>query len=415
MPEFAYQAREASGRAVNGVLSGADEQDVLGQLTSRGLFPSQVKPAPVGAAKRLTQGVTGSAAGKVPSGQLAMFYSQLSDLLTSGVPLLRSLALIEGQTENKALRAVLGDVIEQVSQGKRLTDAFRRHPRTFRDFVVSLVEAGEEGSFLEDVLERLAVFTTQQNELRAKVTGSLVYPVFLIAFGTLVVGVMVVEFVPRFQPIFDRMEARGGLPWATTTLMGISDFLQSYWVVCLAAVVAAAWGLMRYRASEAGALRIDRLLLSEFKIGMKRVGPGPLFGSLGIARFCRALGTLLKNGVPMLRSLEIAKNATGNAVLAEAVASAAANLSSGKSLAGPLRQSGRFPASIIERIAVGEESNSLDKVLVDIADSLERQTARQLDLLVRMLEPVMLLALAAVVLFIVAALLLPILQSSNLV
>jgi general secretion pathway protein F/type IV pilus assembly protein PilC len=167
-----------------------------------------------------------------------------------------------------------------------------------------------------------------------------------------------------------------------------------------------AYFIIRYIKTEEGRLRYDAVRLKAF-------GVGPIVRSLAIARFCRILGTLLRNGVPILQSLRIAKDATGNKVLSTAIGTAAENVSSGKALAEPLRGSGQFPEEIVEMIAVGEEANNLEQVLIDIADNMERHTNRRLEMFVRLLEPILLLAMAAIILFVVAGLMLPILQSSG--
>jgi general secretion pathway protein F len=217
-----------------------------------------------------------------------------------------------------------------------------------------------------------------------------------------------VFFVPGFEPIFEQLAAQGDLPWATTALMAISNFVQHYWLLGLLAIAAAGYGFRQWISGEAGRERFDR-----FRI--HAVGLGPVVRSLAIARFCRILGTLLGNGVPILQSLEIAKDATDNVVLSGAIHNASENVSEGKTLAEPLRSCGQFPEEVVEMIAVGEEANNLEQVLIDIADSMERRTNRLLDMLVRMLEPVMLTVMASLVLFVVAALLLPMLRSSGIV
>lgn len=400
MPDYQYIAREATGQQVTGVLSATTEKEALASLAARQLFPLRVDLADSSKAEKK------QVSRRVPTRFLAVFYSQLADLLNSGVPLLRSLELLGKQTTHPALKAVLQDVRDQVADGSRLYDAMRHHPRAFNDLMVSMVRAGEEGGFLEDVLKRIAAFTEHQEELKGRVVGALVYPVFLLSVGGLIVAVLMVWFVPRFEPIFENMSQRGELPWATTTLLGMSDFAQRYWAISLVAIVTLGVFVYRWMQTEHGRYRID-----EFRL--KSYGLGRIVKSLAIARFCRVLGTLLRNGVPVLNSLRIAKDATANRVLSQSIEQAAENISAGKSLARPLGASGNFPDEIIEMIAVGEEANNLENVLIDISENLERRTSREIEMLVRLLEPILLLFLAAIVLFVVIALLLPILQSSG--
>ncbi|MEZ6072298.1 MAG: type II secretion system F family protein [Pirellulales bacterium] len=401
MPKFQYTAWEMSGQQVSGVLNAPSKQDALSSL-ARQLFPVSVESSePQSEVGRQRER-------RVGARHLVVFYRQLSDLLRSGVPLLRSLELLERQSASPALRSVVQDVREQVADGERLATAMRRHPRVFGQLAVSIVRAGEEGGFLEEVLRRTADFTEHQLELRGRVVGAMIYPAFLMVFMTIVVVAMLVFFVPGFEPIFEQLKEQGELPWATTALMGISDFLARFWFVALIALAAAGYGVSHWVRGEAGRRRFDR-----FRI--RAIGLGPVVRSLAISRFCRILGTLLGNGVPILQSLDIAKDATGNVVLSEAISAASENVSEGKTLAEPLAASGQFPEDVVEMIAVAEEANNLEQVLIDVAESMERRTHRLLDLLVRMLEPLMLTVMAMLVLFVVAALLLPMLRSSSII
>lgn len=400
MPDYRYTAMETSGQQVEGVVAAATEQEVLRTLTARSLFPVTVAPVEAPKVQQIQM------RRRVRPRHLATFFTQLADLLRSGVPLLRSLDLLQRKTPQPALRAVIEDVRAQVADGARLADAFRRHERVFGELAVSMVRAGEEGSFLEDVLKRIALFTEHQENLRGRVVGAMVYPVFLLGMGTIIVALMITFFVPKFEPIFQNLATRGNLPWATTALLGLSRFFQGYGLVILAALAVGGFLLDRWRKSDEGRERFDA-----FRI--RAPGMGAVVRSLAISRFCRILGTLLRNGVPILQSLQIAKDATGNVILSRAIAKAAESVSTGKGIAQPLAASRRFPEEVVEMIAVGEESNNLEQVLIDIAENMEQQTHRQLDLFVRMLEPLLLTVMAGVVLFVVSALLLPILQSSG--
>lgn len=400
MPDFQYTARQTSGQQTTGILSAVNEQDALSSLAARSLFPIQIGLAESAKAQEI------QSRRRVPVRYVTMFFTQLADLLRSGVPLLRCLQLLERQSTHGGLQYVIRDVSEKVADGNRLADALGRHPRVFGALAISMVRAGEEGSFLEDVLKRISGFQEHQEELKGRVIGAMVYPVFLLTAGTAIVVWMLVQFVPKFAPIFDRMAADGQLPWATSTLLGISDTMQQYWLFCLLGIGGAGFLLVQWGRSESGRVRVDRFWLTAY-------GLGPIVRSLALARFTRILGTLLQNGVPVLHSLRIAKDAAGNVILSQAIGAAADSVSSGQSLTEPLRDSDQFPPEIVEMIAVGEEANNLEQVLIDTADSLERRTNRRLELFVRLLEPIMLLIMAALVVFVIAALLLPVLQMSG--
>jgi len=406
MPDFEYVARELTGREVTGVLTAGSEAEVASSLSSRRLFPQSIGLAESEKKQRRYVGR------RVRARHLAVMYSQLADLLNAGVPLLRSLDLLERQSSRVALKVVLADIREQVADGTALGTAMTRHPKAFSELAVSMVRAGEEGGFLEDVLKRIADFTEHQEELKGRVLGALAYPAFLVVAGGCVVLFVVSFFVDRFRPIFARMEARGGgLPWTTRTLMGFNDFLRfklvgfvEMWALLIILAVVAGFVLRWVVTTGPGRLVWDRA-----RLFLK------IMRSLAVARFCRILGTLLNNGVPILNSLRIAKDATGNLVLINAIDTAADSVQSGKSLAGPLGVSGEFPEEVVEMIAVGEEANNLESVLVGIADNLERRTYRQLELMVRLLEPVLLLVIASMVVFVALGLLMPIFQTSGLV
>lgn len=400
MPRFEYLAREVSGHRVSGVLEAPSRQGALSALAAQQLFPLEVA-----AAKQ--EKVVAGIARRVPSRHLVAFYNQLADLLRSGVPLLRSLELLARQASHGGLRSVLDDVREQVSEGVLLAEAMRRHPKVFSELAVSMVRAGEEGAFLEDVLKRIAAFADHQQELRSRVGGAMIYPAFLLVAMSLIVTGMLVYFVPKFQPILDRLSAQGELPWATVTLLASSAWLRQYWLLLLAVTLLAIYVVRSWLSQGSGRDVWDRLWI-------RSAGVGPIVRSLAIARFCRILGTLLGNGVPILRSMEIASDATGNRILSGAIRSAGENISEGKSLAAPLAASGEFPEEIVEMITVGEEANNLEDVLIHVADGMERRTNRLLDTFVRLLEPIMLTVMASIVLFVVIALLWPIMQSSSL-
>ncbi|HSQ54890.1 MAG TPA: type II secretion system F family protein, partial [Gemmata sp.] len=211
----------------------------------------------------------------------------------------------------------------------------------------------------------------------------------------------IIFFVPKFAKMFDKLREKDELPLLTTYLMAFSEFLQSYWWVILFGAVGSFIAFRRWARSDRGRLIMDRI-----KIRL------PLFGSiflnLSLSRFCRILGTMLHNGIPILKALHIAKDSTGNRVLSMAIAKGAENVTAGQKLADPLRKSGYFPPDVVEMITIGEEANTLETVLIQIADSLEKRTSRNLDLMVKLLEPIMLLVMAGFTLLIVVGLLLPV-------
>ena len=399
MPDFAYVARNLQGQKVSGKLTAQTEGDVLNSLMAKSLFPIEVKAEKKGARFQI-------GGKKVSPQQAATFYAQLASLVRSGVPLMRSLNVLYEQASNEALKTVLEDVRSRVEEGEALDIAMARHPRAFNDMAVNMVKAGAEGGFLEDALERVSTFTEEQEDLKGRTVSALAYPIFLGVVGTLILTFLLVFFVPSFEELFARLRERGQLPAITDWLLWVSGTLNNYGLLIVIGVVVLIFYLRTQLKTEAGKRRMDY-----FKIKFPLLGGIML--DLAVARFCRVLGTMLGNGVPILRALEISREAAGNRILATAIEDASENISSGESLAAPLSSSGYFPKTVVEMISVAEESNSLDRVLVEIADGLERRTSRRLDLAVRMLEPMMLLAMAGVVLVVVIALLLPVFRMSG--
>lgn len=403
MPVFAYTARDMAGKPVNGTIEAGNEREVSAALSERSLFPVNVTDVSKGGG---FAALTAGRRKRVKGQTMAIFYSQLASLLRSGVPMIRSLHVLSEQSSDRVLSEVVKEIRARVEDGEPIGQAMARYPGVVSDMGVNMVRAGTEGGFLEDALERVGAFTELQEDLKGRTVSAMAYPIFLFSVGTIVISVLLVFFVPKFEMLFERLRAKGEMPWATEALLAFSNALQSYgWILLVLLVV----GVLTFRLklqSEAGKEWFDRVKLKVPVLG-------DILMNLAVARFCRVLGTLLGNGVPILKSLDISRTATGNRLLSRSIADASENIRSGESLANPLRASGHFPASVVEMISVGEESNSLEKVLPDIADSLEKRTFRRLDLFVRLLEPIMLLVMAILVLGVVMALLIPVVKSST--
>ncbi len=400
MPVFAYTARELSGKLVNGTLEATSEREVAAVLADRSLFPVTVKEQ-----VNPSQGIFGGQK-KVKGQTMAVFYSQLASLLRAGVPMIRSLNVLSEQSSDAALKDVVAQIRVKVEDGEPIGDSMARFPKIFSEMACNMVRAGTEGGFLEDALDRVGSFTELQEDLKGRTVSALAYPIFLFSVGTVVLSALLVFFVPKFDMLFERLRKTGEMPYATEMLLAFSNLLQQYGWILLLAVFAGLIAIRIKLQTDAGKDLADR---AKLKIPVL----GNILMNLAVARFCRVLGTLLGNGVPILKSLEISGTAAGNRLLRDSVSNATENIKSGESLASPLRSSGHFPPSVVEMISVGEESNTLDQVLPDIADSLEKTTFRRLDLFVRLLEPLMLLVMAVLVLGVVLALLVPVLKSST--
>ncbi len=399
MPDFVYTARTADGQDVTGTLSAGSKRETLCALGERSLFVLHVEPKEKPRAGR-------KKAIRVKTQLLATNLMQLADLLENGVPLLTALTILAEQAAHPNLTVVLTDVRDQIAEGAGLDEAFARHPHVFSELTVSMVRAGSEGAFLEDALRRTADFLELQEELKGRLVGAMTYPAFLAVAGFVVTTVLVVFFVPKFAQLFERLERQtGGLPAATVVLLALSDLLGSYGLFIGGAFAGTGAWLRGAVRSQRGRLLVDR-----WKLRIPVVGK--VFLGYAVSRFCRVLGTLLRNGVPMLRALEISSDSAGNSVLARAIRKAAENISSGETLSRPLAECGLIPKPVMAMISIAEESNNLDEVLVSIADAIDRTNSRQLDMMVRLVEPIMLLVMGGIIMFIIVALLLPVFEMS---
>ena len=398
MPEFAYTARSSLGQDSSGVISAGSRREAIALLAEKSLFPLRVEiqAGPTGRIKRFVL------RRRVKSEVLADTFTQLSDLLSNGVPLLQSLDILARQTVDERLAEVLKDIRGRVADGTGLDQSLANHPSVFSPLSVSMVRAGLEGAFLEEALERIASFLRKQEALRMKIIGSMTYPAILAVVGVGVTIFLVTFVVPMFQEFFDRLERSGtGLPLVTIILVSTSQFLVRYGLLLAGALALLAVGIRKWMVTDSGRVFMDRWKL---KIPVA----GKIFHDTAVARFCRVLGTLLRNGVPLLTALRISSESTGNQLLQRAVLESVETISSGDSLSRPLAASGLIPPQVMAMISVAEEANTLDTVLVRIADRIDERIERQLDMMVRMVEPVMLLMIGSMVLFIIVGVLLPV-------
>jgi general secretion pathway protein F/type IV pilus assembly protein PilC len=316
--------------------------------------------------------------------------------------MLESLKILADASENPRLGEACMRIHEAVSQGDSLDVAMSKESGIFSELTLSMVRAGQEGAFLEEALQRTANFLRKQDEMRSKIIGALTYPMILGFVGTIIVTAMVVFLVPKFQPFFDRLEQNGsGLPLITVLLLGASHTMMNYGLFVLLGVAAIGFALYRSINTPSG-----RRILDQVKL--KTPIAGAIFHDAAVSRACRVLGTMLKNGVPLLKSLRISSESTGNILLAEAMMKSAENVTAGDSLSKPLAASGLIPPQVMAMIRVAEESNTLDEVLVKISDRIDNRIERKLEVMVRMIEPMMLIFIGGMVLFVIVGVLLPV-------
>jgi general secretion pathway protein F/type IV pilus assembly protein PilC len=392
MNQFEYTARNLAGQKVTGVLEAESEGAVLRVLEEKRLFPIAVMSKAGG-----KNGQEERNRRRVRVRDVGVMYGQLADLIGSGVPMMRALDSLIRSTVNPKLAAVLKEVRASVADGKSLTEAMRAFPEVFPTLHTAMVQAGERAAFLEQVLRSLSEFLERLDELRSKVLGAMIYPALLTALGSTVMVGALIFFVPKFEPLLGNVKK----PLPTELIFAMSRTVRSYWYLLVLGLIGLA-GFVWFNLSNPASRRwFERLR-------MKIPVVGGALTMLAITRFCRILGTMLANGVPLLQALKISKDATGSTLMADCIAEATDNVREGKPLSGPLGSGGFFPEQVLAMITVAEESNKLEKVLLQIADTVERRTNRQVDQAVRLIEPVILCVVAAGIGFLALGLLLPI-------
>ncbi len=394
MPTFTYTARNRDGESVTGRLQADSEQAVARALGDKSLFPVRIDEA-----RQAREVATGRPVRKRDVGVL---YGQLADLLRAGVPLLRALDVLARAATGDALRQVVREVREAVAEGKTLAEAMGERPKAFVHLHVAMVRAGERAGFLEDVLANLSAFIDRQDDLQSRIRGSMIYPAVLTVIGTGAMLFVLIALVPQFKTVFAGMPQ----PLPTRILFGVSDLLVIYWPLATLGGAIVVGSLLAAIHSPTGRQTWDRV-----RIRLPLVGK--VTRTLAITRFCRIFGTMMGNGVPILQALAISKDAAGNAILARTIDDAREAVQAGQPLAEPLRACPLFPPEVVEMIAVAEESNQLDRVLVEIAETIERRTNRQLDQVVRLIEPLILVVIAAAIGFVAMGLLYPIFTMSR--
>jgi len=398
MPDFAYTAKTQQGDRTEGIISAATRIEALQRLRQRSLFPLNVTDS----SKRGLSTARWEFKPRVKKDQVADACTQLADLLSNGVPMLEALRILSDAAVHTGLKSALKSVHDAMAEGANLDQAMASQPHVFSELTLSMVRAGLEGAFLEEALQRTAAFLRKQDEMRAKILGALTYPLILGIVGTVITGLMIAFLVPKFQPFFDRLEQSGaGLPLVTVILLAMSHIMLKYGLLIPIAILGIGFGISKWLKTKTGRVTFDRYILKVPVLGS-------IFHDAAVSRACRILGTMLRNGVPLLKSLRISSESTGNKLLEQAMLASAENITSGDTLSKPLAASGLIPPQIMAMIRIAEESNTLDDVLVKISDRMDQRIERRLEILVRMIEPLMLVLIGGMVMFVIVGVLLPV-------
>jgi general secretion pathway protein F len=404
VPVFAYRGLTSAGRTVQGVVDADSARGARVRLRRDGIFPTEVNEQEH--AEGRTSAFTWRRGPRMAPADLALVSRQLSTLIGAGVPIVEALAAVGEQSDRPVVSQVLSHVRDQVTQGTALAEALAEYPAIFPELYVGMVRAGEAAGALDLVLDRLATYTEAQTRLTAKMRNALAYPILMTIVSTGIVGFLLGFVVPRVTRIF--ADQKQALPFLTRVLLGISNTIaSSWWLILLALGGAVAW-FLTVRRRPGWRLRFDKWLLTLPMFG-------PIVTRIAVARFARTLSTLLGNGIPLLAALDVASGVAGNQALAKAIEDARTAIREGQSIAAPLRQSGLVPPLVTHMIAVGERSGELEGMLAKVADGYEQEVESTLGTLTAILEPITIVVMGGIVLFIVLAILLPIFEINALV
>ena len=395
MPVYNWQGRTRDGAKKKGALEAANEAAVTAQLRSQGILPTKVKAKPKDVEEIFT-----FLQAKVKTKDLVIFTRQFAVMIDAGLPLVQCLQILGDQSENPSLKRVINQVRNDVESGSTFAEALAKHPKVFDDLYTNLVAAGEIGGILDTILNRLAVQLEKADKLMRQFKGAMVYP---ITVSTIAVGVVILLLV-KVIPVFEKMFADfgGTLPGPTQTVIDLSNWMQAYVVYVLAGVAAAVVLHSQARArSQAYKYQTDKLKLAL-----------PLFGTIikkvAVARFTRTLGTMIASGVPILDALDIVSKTAGNMVIEEELQETRASISEGKTIAEPLQNSKVFPGMMVQMIAVGEETGSMEVMLNKVADFYDDEVDTAVAALTSMLEPILMVFMGGSIGSILIAMYLPI-------
>lgn len=404
MPTFAFEAMNQAGQEVKDNIEAVSTEDALAKIRNLGYFPTRIrqkgaKAGGAGGKKKAGKFKTGRVKGKT----LTLFTRQLATLQDAGLPILRSLTILEEQQKPGGLKNVLRSVRNDIEGGSTLSEAFAKHPKAFDRLYVNMVAAGETGGVLDTILNRLAEFKEKAARLQRKIMGAMIYPACIVMFAASIVSGIMIVVIPKFKDIFLDFDCE--LPPITMVLLNTSDWFVSGkplpgWLLIMVGPFAVMAIFKAIRASSGGRFVSDVIIL-------RVPGIGTLVQKTSVARFTRTLGTLIAAGVPILEAINITRETSGNEVYARALGRVHDSIREGESFANPLRSSNVCDTLVVNMIDVGEETGELDKMLLMISDNYDEEVDVAVGGVISLLEPVMVICMGGVVGFIVLALFMP--------
>lgn len=425
MQSFKYSAVGSDGRTVRGTLDAGSQSDCVDELRRRNLTPLQVEsrgngrvaapsrpaasargPGPTPPPQPKKGGLFGLSIGGARAGvrkkeEVVLFTRQLSTMISAGIPLLECLEILQEQAESRPFSILLDDVIGGVRGGEDLSTAIGRHPKVFSDVYVSMIRAGEASGQIDEILLRLAEYMEATQRLKRDIKSAMTYPVVSMLLILGITAFLMLGIVPKFKDVFASLDIE--LPGLTKGILAVSDFCRERWDLILAGLVVLCMLVSIYKRTKKGRRQWDWLMLHVPIFG-------PLFRKVGLSRFSKTFATMLKSGVPILGSLEIVADTSGNCIIAEAVMSARENVRQGENLADPLSASKVFPPMVTRMVSIGEKSGSLEMLLEKISEFYDEQVRATVKQLTSLIEPIMIATMGILVGFICLAVFLPIFE-----
>ena len=406
MPVYNYKGVDQGGKSTRGFVDAESLRAARSKLRRDGVFLTELNESAGRGRRRAdaketpSRGISLPSMRRISAMDMAMATRQLATLIGAGIPLVEALGALTEQVESARLKGVIGAVRDRVNEGNSLADALAE-TGAFTDLYVSMVRAGETGGALEQVLDRLADYVEGQVRLQNKVLSIILYPLVMLGFALCVIAAVVTVVLPQITQLLESLNQP--LPWFTRFMIGLSDFIRTWWWALGLGAFAAWIGFRAAIRTEQGKVRWDAIRLRTPYLGR-------LTRLLAISRFSRTLSTLLAGGIPIVRSLEISKFVANNAIIGQAVEQASESLTEGASLASPLRASGEFPPMVTHMVDVGERSGELEPMLAKIADTYDEQVENAVTRLTALLEPLLILLMVVIVLIIIMSVLSPMLE-----
>ncbi|MBN1899741.1 type II secretion system F family protein [Candidatus Sumerlaeota bacterium] len=400
MPTFLYEALDKGGKQVKGVIDAHNDEIIVEKLTNMGYFPLRVvlhKPK-LQEFDILSLPLLRNIFHRIRFKHIVTFTRQLATLINAGVPIVRSLTILQEQTESFMFRLKIKEMIEDIESGAPLSEAMARHPKIFDSLYVCMVRAGEIGGVLEDVLERIAGFMERRQALKSKIKSAMMYPSVIMLIASGIVTYILLDIVPRFAAIFDQLDAK--LPVPTQMLLHASNILLHRGVWVVAGLAFLFFMIVKINRTKPGKYMFDWIKL-------RIPGVGELFRKVAISRFATTLSTLINAGVPILQSLDIVRDTTGNEVIGRAMEKVYESVREGETIHAPLASLKIFPPLLIHMVAIGEETGAIDHMLTKVAEAYDREVNDMVNAFTSVIEPLLMVMLGVIIGIVVVALYYP--------